>query len=101
MVIIDYITREEIKKHNPNWPQTSIKNIHSWMAWIRKNALFNLIGRKSDVNKIYLYAKNLYEAKYQLLINKRKGLGLKEYNDFKGFIQYSNYMDGIYENIEK
>ena len=52
--------------------------------------------------KIYLlYAKDPYEAKYQLLINKRKGAGLKHLNNSKGFIEYSNDMDYIYKNIEK
>ena len=45
-----------------------------------------------------MYAENPYEAKYQLLINKRKDVGLKYYNDFKAFIEYSSNMDDIYEN---
>ena len=34
-----------------------------------------------DIDKIYLYAKDPYEAKYEYLINKNKKLGLKDYND--------------------
>ena len=37
---------------------------------------------------------------YQLLIKKRKGVGLKHYNDPKVFIEYSNNMNDIYENVE-
>ena len=48
-----------------------------------------------------MYAKDPYEAKYQLLINKRERVSLKHYNDYKAFIQYSNDMDDIYENIDK
>ena len=53
------------------------------------------------MDKINFYAKDLYEAKYQFLIKKRKGAGLKKYNDSKAFITYSNDMDDIYENIEE
>ena len=54
-----------------------------------------------DINKIYLYAKDPYEAKYQFLINKRETLGLKHFNDHKAFIEYSNDMEGIYKNIDE
>ena len=37
----------------------------------KANALLNLINHEPDIDKIYLYAKDPYEAKYQLLINKR------------------------------
>ena len=47
------------------------------------------------LNKIYLYAKDLYEAKYQLLINKLESVGLKHYDNSGAFIEYSNDMDGI------
>ena len=38
----------------------------------KTNALLNLINKQPDIDKMYLYAKNPYEAKYQILINKRK-----------------------------
>ena len=38
----------------------------------KTNALLNLINNKPDIDKIYLYAKDPYEAKYQYLINTRK-----------------------------
>ena len=50
---------------------------------------------------IYLPARDAYEGKYQLLINKRESTGLKYLNDSKGFIEYSNDMDIIYKNIEE
>ena len=52
------------------------------------------------IGKIYLYAKDLEEPKYQLLIDKREKAGLKNLNDKNAFIEYSNKMDDIYENIE-
>ena len=48
-----------------------------------------------------IYAKDLYEAKYQYLIRKREKVGLKHYNDLKAFIDYSNDMQDVYKNIEK
>ena len=39
-------------------------------------SLSNLIDSQPDIDKTYLYAKNLYEARYQLLINKRKKTGI-------------------------
>ena len=47
----------------------------------------------------FIYAKDPYEAKYQLLINKRESTGLKYLKDSKAFIEYSIDMDDIYENI--
>ena len=52
-----------------------------------------------NIDKMYLYAKDLYEAKYQFLINKRESTGLKHFNDPKAFIEYSNDMQDVYENI--
>ena len=52
----------------------------------KRNALLNLINHEPDIDKIYLYAKDLYEAKYQLLINKRESTGLKYLNYSKVFI---------------
>ena len=46
-----------------------------------------------------MYAKDLYEPKYQFLINKRESTGLKYFNDPKGFIEYSNDMQDVYKNI--
>ena len=60
----------------------------------KTNALFNSIKqRDSDnlIDKIYLYAKDLNEPKYQLLIKKRKDVVIKHLNDPKALIEYSKY----------
>ena len=67
----------------------------------KTNALLNLINNKPDIDKIYLYAKDPYEAKYQFLINKRESTGLKHFNDPKAFIEYSNDMRDVYKNIDE
>ena len=64
------------------------------------NVLLNLINHEPDIDKIYLYAKDGYNTKYKLLINKRESTGLKYLNDLKAFIEYTINMDGIYKNIE-
>ena len=61
----------------------------------------NIVSRQRNIDKIYSNAKDPYEPKYQLLINKREGVGLKHCNDLKAFIEYSNTIDDIYENIEE
>ena len=63
--------------------------------------MLNLINHESNIDKIYLYAKDPYEAKYQLLINKKESTDLKYLNDSKAFIEYSNDMNVIYKNIKE
>ena len=60
-----------------------------------------LINNQPDIFKIYLYAEDPYEAKYQFLINKRESTGLKHFNDPKAFIEYSNDMQDVYKNIDE
>ena len=64
------------------------------------NALLNLINNQPDIDKIYLYAKDPYEAKCQYLINKREKVGLDHFDDPKAFIEYSNDMQGVYKNTD-
>ena len=52
------------------------------------NSLLNLINQQPGIDKIYLYANNRYEAKYQFLINKRESKRLTHLNDSKAFIEY-------------
>ena len=93
------------KKHNPNWPEIPD---YPYRVLIvggsgsgKTNSLFNLINHQPDIDKIDLYTKDPYEAKYQFLINKREDAGRKHFNDSKTFIKYSNDMDNIYKNIEE
>ena len=72
-------------KHNSNWPYIPdhpyrILIIAGWGSG-KTNALLNLINNQPDIDKIYLYAKDPYEAKYQFLINKKESIGLKHFDD--------------------
>ena len=67
----------------------------------KTNTLLNLINKQPDIDKIYLSAKDPYEAKYQFLVNKRESIGLKHFDDPKSFIEYLNDMQDVYKNIDE
>ena len=67
----------------------------------KTNELLNLINIQLDIDKIYLYAKDLYKEKYQFLIKKRENTGLKHFNDPKAFNECSKGMQDVYKNIKK
>ena len=83
------------------YSRSFIQSINRGLGSGKTNALFNLRDNQPDIDKIYLYAKDPYETKYQYLINKREKVGLNHYDDFKAFIEYSNNMQDVYKNIEK
>ena len=100
----DYVNKNKTK-HNLKWPYIPD---HPYRILIiggsgsgRTNALLKLINNQPDIDKIYLYAKDPYETKYQFLINKRERTGLKHFNDPKAFIEYSNDMQDVYKNIDE
>ena len=67
----------------------------------KTNYLLNSIQKDNKIiDKIYLYAKDLEEPKYQLLIDKREKAGIKNLNDTTAFIEHSSTVDDIVENIE-
>ena len=103
MINFDDYANENKTEHNLKWPYIPD---HPYRILIiggsgsgKTNALLNLINNQPDIDKIYLYAKDPYEAKYQFLINKRESTGLKHFNDPKAFIEYSNDMQDVYKNI--
>ena len=67
----------------------------------KTNALLNLINNQLNTDKIYLYAKDPYEAKYQFLINERESTVLNHFHDPKAFIEYSNYRQDVYKKIDE
>ena len=104
MINLDSITNENNKEHNEKWPYIPD---HPYRILIiggsgsgKTNALLNLIKEQDDIDKIYLYAKDLSEPKYEFLIKKREDAGIKHFNDTEAFIECSNTMDDVYENID-
>ena len=65
----------------------------------KTNTLLHLINNFHPIDKIYLYAKDTNEKKYQYLINKREPAGIKNLNDPRAFIEYSNDMNDVPEDI--
>ena len=68
IINFDDVKEENVKEHNPNWPQIAD---HPYQLLIIENSvsgktssLFNLISQQSDIDQIYLYAKDPFEAKY-------------------------------------
>ena len=81
MLNFDYITKEDIKENNPNWPKNPD---HPYRIIItegfgsgKTNALLILRNHEPDNDKTLSYAKDPHESKYQLLINKRESIELK------------------------
>ena len=104
MINFDEYTNENKIEHNLKWPYIPD---HPYRILIvrgsgsgKTNTLLNLIGNQPDIDNIYLYAKDLYEAKYQYLINECEKVGLNHYDDPKAFMEYSNDMQDVYKNIE-
>ena len=61
--------------------------------------MLNLVNEQKDIDKIYLYAKDLSEPKYEYLIKNRENAGIKHVNDGNAFIECSNTMDDVYKSI--
>ena len=104
MINFDDYTNENKTKHNPKWPYIPD---HPYRILIiggsgsgKTNALLNLINNQPDIDKIYLYAKDPYEAKYEHLINKLEKVGIDHFNDPKAFIEYLNDMLDVHNPIE-
>ena len=72
MINFDDYTNENKTEHNLKWPHILDHLYHDFSGSGKTNALLNFINNQSDIDKIYLYAKDPYEAKYQYFINKLK-----------------------------
>ena len=95
MFNLDDITNENNQDYNKKWPYIPD---HPYRMLItggsrsrKTNALLNLIKKQDHENlihKIFLYAKDLHEAKYQFLIEKCEDVGTKHLHDTKAFTEY-------------
>ena len=105
MINFDDYVNEKKTEHNKNWPYIPDHPcrilIIGGSGSRKTNVLLNSIENQPDIGKIYLYAKDPYEAKYQYFINKREGVGINHFNDPKAFIEYSNDMHDVYKNIDE
>ena len=83
--------------YNPDYPYRIL--IIGGSRSEKTNTLLNLINEQNDIDKIYLYARNLNDQTYKILIKKRKDAGIKHSNNPNAFIKCSNTMDDVFENI--
>ena len=104
MINFDDYTNENKTEHNSKWPYIPD---HQYRILIiggsesgKTNALLNFINNHPDIDKIYLYAKDPFEAKYQYLITKHEKVGLDHFNDPKAFMEYSDDILDVYKNNE-
>ena len=104
MINLDNIVNNKNKGRNENWiyiPDHPYRILIIGGSGSRKtNTLLNLINEQRDMDKIYLYAKDLSVSKYEDLINNRENAGIKHLKDPKAFIDCSNTVDDVYENID-
>ena len=95
MINLDNITHKNNKKHNGKWPYIPD---HPYRILIiggsgsgKRNALINLINEQNNIDKTYLYTKDLSKPKYEYLIKKRKDAGIKHVNNSNTFIDLLNF----------
>ena len=99
MINFDDYKNENKTEHNAKYIRTDhpYRILIIGCSGLRKtNALLKLVNNQPDIDKIYLYAKDLYEAIYQYLINKRESTVLKHFND-----PNVTYKQDVYKNIEE
>ena len=99
MINLDGIINENNEEHKEKWLYIPY---HLYRILIiggsgsgKRNTLLNLINKQKDIDKIYLYAKDLSEPKYEFLIKNCENAGIKHVNDPKAFIECSNTMNHI------
>ena len=107
MINIDDYVNENKTEHDKTWPY---KPDHLYRiiriggsGSVKTNTLLNLIKEQDYhdvINKIYLYARDLSEPKYQFLIKKREDAGIKHVKNPNAFILCSNKTDDFYEDID-
>ena len=101
MINIDNYVNENKTEHNEKLPYIPD---HPYRIIIvggsgsgKTNELISLINEQNDIDKIYLYVRDLSEPKYEYWIKKRAGI--KDLNNPSSFVKCLSSMDDVYENI--
>ena len=104
MINLDKIVNNNNKGPNEKWPYIPdhpYRILIIGSSWSGKtNTLLHLINEQKDIDKIYLYVKDLSEPKYEYLIKNGENAGIKHLNYSKAFIECSNTIDDVYESID-
>ena len=85
------------KQENSDWPFRMLIIGPSGSG--KTNTLLHLINNLNPIDKIYLYPEDLSESKYQYLIKKREQAGIENLDFLKAFIEYSDDMNDVCEDI--
>ena len=103
MINFDDYVNENKTKHNKNWPYIPD---HPYRILIiggsgsgKTNVLLNLIDNQPDIDKIYLYVKDPFEAKYQYLIKICEKVGINHHKDLRAYNEYIKDIRDVYINI--
>ena len=97
MLNLDDIVSNKKENKDDDWPFRMLIIGPSGSG--KANTLLHLIKNLHPIDKIYLYAKDIDEKKYQYLINIREQAWIKNLNDPKAFIEYSDDMNDALDNI--
>ena len=97
MLNLDNIVSNKNKNKNNNWPLRMLIIGPSGSG--KTNVLLHLINNLHPIDKIYLYGKDIHEPKYEYLINKREQAGIKNLDDSKAFIEHSDDMVDVLDDI--
>ena len=97
MLNLDNIVSNKNENKNNDWPFRMLIIGPSGSG--KTNVLLHLINNLHRIDKIYLYARDIYEPKYEYLINKREQAGIKNLNDPHAFIEYSDDMNDVLDDI--
>ena len=97
MLNLDNIVSNKNENKDNDWPFRMLIIGPSGSG--KTNTLLHLINNLHPIDKIYLYAKDLSEPNCEYLIKKREQAGIKNLNDPHAFIEYSNDMDDVLDDI--
>ena len=97
MLNLDNIVSNKNENKDNNWPFRML--IIGPSVSGKTNTLLHSINNLHPIDKIHLYAKDLSEPKYEFFINKREQAGIKNLNDPHAFIEYSNDIDDVLDDI--
>ena len=97
MLNLDNFVSNKNENKDNNWPFSML--IIGPSGTGKTNTLLHLINNLHPIDKIYLCTKDLHEPKYEYLINKIEKAGIKNLNDPKSFIEYSDDIDDVLDDI--
>ena len=98
MLNSDNLVRNKKENKDNDWPFRMLIIGPSGSG--KTNTFLHLINNLHPIDKIYLYAEDIGEDKYNYLINKREQAGIKNLNDPKAFIEYSDDMSDALGDIK-